>query len=59
MGLSLQLASGARTPPISSGKGSGAARATKVSTPGSALPRACGRWPSAGRQPKSKHGLPN
>jgi hypothetical protein len=25
MGLSLQLASGARTPPISSGKGSGAA----------------------------------
>jgi hypothetical protein len=54
MGLSLQLASGARTLLFPPGRGPVPPRATKVATPGSALPRARGRRPSAGRQPNNR-----
>jgi hypothetical protein len=54
MGLSLQLASGARTALFPPGRGPVPPRATKVATPGSALPRAHGRRPSEGHQPNNR-----
>jgi hypothetical protein len=54
MCLSLQLASGARTPLFPPGRGPVPPRATKVATPGSALPRARGRRPSTGRRPNNR-----
>jgi hypothetical protein len=54
MGLSFQLASGARTPLLPPGRGPALPRTTKVATSGSALPRARGRGPSAGCQPNNR-----